>query len=407
MQSVIPILWAGSVLGAGGLLVYWSIALVRMVRTLRGLPTIDDGIGWARQHPSPRSLAVIVPAHNESDTIAQTIDTLRRQTHEKLGIVLVLDRCTDDTEAIAREAIAGDDRFELMTVNECPAGWSGKIHAIDHAVRTSEHARGCDSLLFVDADAELDPEIAAGALALAERRELDMLSLWSTLAVRSWFDWLVQPACGIELAYQFPLLRANRDERRRAFANGQFILFDRAAYERIGGHAAVNDEVFDDLALARRASGHGLRLGAFLSGHRLRVNMYPSWTTFCRGWKRIYTDAAKRKVSRLRRAVWRNLLAGVVLPACGVLAVVLGMTPSVAELGVLRWLGVSIALGGLLLWLGVLGELYRRGRFPLWAVPLHPLGVLINAGLLHAAGRDLTQGRPVKWGGREYHLEPR
>ena len=43
-------------------------------------------------------------------------------------------------------------------------------------------------------------------------------------------------------------------------ANGQFMLFRRSAYDRIGGHAAVRREVVDDLALARRAKSLGLRV---------------------------------------------------------------------------------------------------------------------------------------------------
>lgn len=407
MEASIAIVWIACVLGAGVLLGYWCVAAWRIQRTLRVLPSITDGIGWARSTPPRASVCVVVPAHNEGALLARAIGSLKTQTHKPISIVLVLDRCTDDSEAIARDAITGDDRFELIVLDHCPEAWSGKIHAIDHAVSTSARAKGADCLLFVDADAELDPEIVAGAVALLERRELDMLSLWSRLAVRSWFDWLVQPACGIELTYQFPLLRANSRDRLRAFANGQFILFRREAYEAIGGHAAVNDQVFDDLALARRGATLGLRIGAFLGDDKLTVRMYDTWDGFVRGWKRIFTDGAKRKIARLQRAAVRNAIFGTGLPVLAIAAVALTLVPAVASFGIARWIGLAIAGLSILAWLSVLGFMYRRGGFPLWAVPLHAIGSVWSAWLLRTAARDLAQGRPVVWAGREYHLTPR
>lgn len=47
----------------------------------------------------------------------------------------------------------------------------------------------------------------------------------------------------------------------RAFANGQFILLTRAAYDKIGGHEAVKSAVLEDLELARRCNGTTFRRG--------------------------------------------------------------------------------------------------------------------------------------------------
>ena len=44
----------------------------------------------------------IIPAHNEEIGIAQTIDSLRRQTHAPDHILVAADNCTDGTVEIAR-----------------------------------------------------------------------------------------------------------------------------------------------------------------------------------------------------------------------------------------------------------------------------------------------------------------
>jgi chlorobactene glucosyltransferase len=62
-----------------------------------------------------------------------------------------------------------------------------------------------------------------------------------------------------------------------AAANGQCLVFNRAAYQQVGGHAAVRGQIVEDVTFARRIKGAGLRLrmadGAGLIGCR----MYMGW----------------------------------------------------------------------------------------------------------------------------------
>src|SRR3954449_10942269 len=48
------------------------------------------------------SVCVVVPAHNEEETIARTITALLKQTRRPDRIVIVADNCTDRTVEIAR-----------------------------------------------------------------------------------------------------------------------------------------------------------------------------------------------------------------------------------------------------------------------------------------------------------------
>ena len=51
----------------------------------------------------------------------------------------------------------------------------------------------------------------------------------------------------------------NRD-LHDAFANGQYLLFNRIVYEAIGGHEAVKDMLVEDYALAQLVKKHGYKL---------------------------------------------------------------------------------------------------------------------------------------------------
>jgi hypothetical protein len=124
----------------------------------------------------------------------------------------------------------------------------------------------------------------------------------------------VQTAAALELMRQFPLTRVNGIDARRAFANGQFMLFRRDAYDAIGGHEAVKEALLEDLALARNIDAGGRTMGLFFADGLFHCRMYADWMQFRRGWKRIYTEAASRKASRLSAWGLRIRWLGTIFP---------------------------------------------------------------------------------------------
>jgi glycosyltransferase involved in cell wall biosynthesis len=393
------------------LAIYWFVVLLRIAETTRRLPTGLDGVALAeaRTEPDP-SVLVVVPAHNEAGSIAPLIRSLREQDHPRFHVALALDRCTDGTAAVARREAEGDHRIEIIEIDECPDGWAGKVNAVRTAVERSAFTPEADYFLFTDADCVLHPSCLRAAAALAADRSLDLLSFLSEYPAESWFELVVQPTAGFELMRQYPLLRANRfDDRQRPFANGQFMLFRAEHYRAIGGHAVARDELLEDLALARAVKRQGGRAGALLGGGIVRCRMYESWAEFRRGWKRIYTEAAQRRSSRLREAAWRLLLLSVLLPA---LVLVLG----VASAAVMITLGAppawfAVAAGLVALGIGpvllCMGRINRMALVPATASLAAPLGAWLVSRVLFAAARELSTGKPTVWAGRAYHREDR
>lgn len=385
---------------AGVCVVYWVAVAVQVRMTRLGLPTARDGIAMAEQSPPSARVCVIVPCHNEAGNIGTLIASLKEQDYDRLRVVLALDRCTDDTAGVARAAIGDDPRFEIIEIESCPDDWAGKVHAAHQGYERSEHARLADALIFTDADTWLDPACVRACAALMQSRGLAFLSLLSTLSTRSWYERVVQPITAFELARQFPLLRVNRsDERKRAFANGQFMMFTREAYAALGGHAAVRDAILEDIAFARKLSYYKHPCGLLMADRMLRCKMYDSWEEYIRGWKRIYTESANREVKRLRRYAIRTPLLSTVLPVCCVALVVLSffMTDDFAY-----WTGALTGLAGLAAWWVGLGAVYRMSHAPLRDVPMALVGGVLTGKIFRAAARDLRAGTPTQWGGRSY-----
>ncbi len=395
----------GWFLGVGAVItiVIWGLVWIGVERSLRAVPTLRTGQRLAEADPPTGRVCVVVPAHNESRVIAELVRSLREETHPQLRVVLALDRCSDDTASLARSAIAGDERFEIVEIDSCPADWAGKVHAVHAGVTRSRAAVDAEYLLFVDADTVFSPGCIAAALAMMRARKLDLLSLVSTLTHDRWFERVVQTAAALELMRQYPLTLANAPKDRRPFANGQFMLFTRDAYELVGGHAAVRRALLEDLALARLVEARQRNPGVFLADGLFHCRMYADWPQFRRGWKRIYTEAADRRAGRLsvsaRRLRWLGtLVPGWMLGAVPFGVLVIGRDPMLG-----RTL-VALGLAAAAVWLGSLTRIVGVAKAPAWTAPLHIVGAWLTADLLGEAASDLRSRRPTHWGGREYDL---
>jgi len=413
MPAFADVPWTAAliVLGAFALAsaIYWGIALGRIAITRRQIPTADAGVRLARESPPSDLVHVFVPAHNEAAHIGVLIESLRAQGHDRFHVTLALDRCTDGTAERARGAIGDDKRFSIVEINDCPEGWAGKVHAVWHAMRETRFEPKPDYLLFIDADTRLSPDCLGATLALSHARDLDLLSLLSTLTTDRWFERIVQPSAGMELVYQFPLLRCNGRGAPRPFANGQFMLFRQEAYETIGGHEGVRDELLEDLALARQVSESDMVAGVFMAGSVLECRMYESWSEFTRGWKRIYTESARRRHARLLRRGWRKRLTGTLMPVGSLAALLLGGATVSAGGWTAAAAAWSIGGGtlGLLAYALVAGVVLTGLRVPLVYLTTFPAGAWLVGGILTSAARDLRTGTPTQWGGKVYSRESR
>lgn len=398
MEVFWTLLLALGTVAAAALAVYWTVGAFRVIKTMVLLPTARTGLSLP---VADAAVCVVVPAHNEAKVIGNLVHSLRQQDHPRTRFILALDRCTDGTADVARAAVGPDDRFEVFEIESCPDDWAGKVNAVWTALYRSAHARQADLLLFADADTTFHPGCVRATAALMESRRLDLLSLMSTLTSDTWFERLVQPAAALELMQQYPPLRASRAERRRAFANGQFMLFRAKSYWAFGGHERVKDHLLEDLGIARIAAEEGLPAALLNADGILVCRMYHSWLAFRKGWKRIYTECANRKPERLGQFAWRIRAVGGVLPPLAAAALALGIARATST-DWLNGLGLWVGAYGLAVWALALGMVYHLSRAPLWSVLMHPFAAWHVAAILGEAASDLIHDRPTEWGGRAY-----
>ncbi|MGO4684107.1 glycosyltransferase family 2 protein [Hyphomicrobium sp. 2TAF46] len=131
-------------LGAIALLVSIPV-LVLLIEVLAALPKRNS----ERKPNSNRpSLAVLVPAHNESVSILPTLTDILAEIGPRDRLLVVADNCSDDTAEVARSA--GAEVIERRDDEN-----RGKGHALDYGIRHLSRAAP-EVVIIVDADCRLE-----------------------------------------------------------------------------------------------------------------------------------------------------------------------------------------------------------------------------------------------------------
>jgi cellulose synthase/poly-beta-1,6-N-acetylglucosamine synthase-like glycosyltransferase len=113
--------------------------------------------GASTSNSTPHRVVVLIPAHNESEGITETVTALSRQTRRPDEILVVSDNSTDNTVDLAKRAGA--------YVTETVENSYKKAGALNQALSTVlPRLQEDDFVLVQDADSVLDPEFIESAL---------------------------------------------------------------------------------------------------------------------------------------------------------------------------------------------------------------------------------------------------
>ncbi len=334
------------------------------------------------------SVVAIVPARDEAPSIGACVAALARQDYAgALAIVVVDDSSTDGTGDIAR-AVAGP--VEVIAGEALPAGWSGKLWALDTGLRHAA-ALPADYVWFSDADIVHEPHVLADLVGFAEARRLDMVSLMARLHCRYFWERLLVPAFVFFFQMLYPFPAVNDPRSKTAGAAGGCVLLRQDALERIGGIGAIRGDLIDDCALAAavKRSGGPIWLG-LADGTRSR-RASP-------GLKDLWHMVARTAFTQLRysAALLAATMAG------------LAVTFLAPPLLVLTWpvhQNMIAGLAGLLAWAGMAAAYWPTlrdyGRSPPEALLLPVTAALYGAMTLDSA-LNYWRGTASRWKGRQY-----
>ena len=365
-----------------------AVYLLIKVRLPPPLPVVD-----VTDRASPL-VSVIVPARNEERSIRSCVESICASAYPDFEVLVVDDRSDDATLEMA-QAVPPNHARRLVVVegHPLPEGWMGKPWACAQGACVAEG----DLLLFTDADTVHAPDLLERAVAEMVEDKGDALTLLGRQIMDTFWERLIQTHMMAAIVFRFPNPGKSRppERWRSAIANGQFILFDRGAYDEIGGHEAVRGEVVEDQRLAQILCRSGKRLVVRDGETVLATRMYRSLAELIVGWSKNVSLGARQAAPR-----WA---VPIVMPSAIVVGVLIWIVPpvvllmSLAGVGPVGWGIWSTSITGfsLLVW-SLAGW---RLRAPLWTGLFYPLAAgVVNYIFL----RSWIRGGHVEWKGREY-----
>jgi hopene-associated glycosyltransferase HpnB len=332
------------------------------------------------------SVAVVIPARDEADTIAASARSLAAQDYP-CTIVLVDDESSDGTAEIAHAAMAKYRRqqFHLVKGQRLPPGWTGKLWAIKQGIDTAMALQPKpEYLLLTDADIVHPSDSIARLIGHAQEKGLVLTSLMVQLRCESVAERTTIPAFIFFFQMLYPFSWVNRLESPVAAAAGGCMLVRADALARIGGIEAIRDTLIDDCALANALKRHG-----------------PIWLALT---SRVRSVRSYASLAGIRAMVVRSAYAQLRYSLLLLLTTIAGMTmayllpPAIAifgagaarAMGLLTWSLMAVAFLPTL-------RLYRLS--PLWGIALPAIALLYLIFTLDSAYQYM-RGRGGTWKGR-------
>ncbi len=225
-----------------------------------------------RPRLAPR-ISVLVPARNEERSILDCIASLLHQDYPDYEVIVLDDNSDDGTNEILSRLKQERSDLTVILGAPLPAGWVGKNWACHQLSR----AASGELFIFTDADTVHRPESISACAAFAEQTGAGFFSGVPHQKLGTFWEQIIVPM--IQFLYFAYLpndwIRRFRNPKLSA-ANGQLLCITRNAYNRIGGHEAVKNQLVEDVKLGQLAKEKGIRTALATAVDTVSCRMYTS-----------------------------------------------------------------------------------------------------------------------------------
>ena len=359
-----------------------SIVLLTMILTVTlfnavTAPMLKKSVGLQN---SPR-VSVLIPARNEETNVGACIKGFLSQNYNNFKIYVLDDQSTDRTGAIIKKL--GEQHPEVQAIHgkPLPAGWNGKNWACS---QLSQHADG-EILIFTDADNRPAPDAIANTVAYMQQLELGFFSAFPEKVTVTLGEKLVVPVVDMFVYAGLPLwLTYFSRFPSLAAASGLWIAFTREAYQRVGGHQAVANQIVEDVELSRLAKKRGIKILTSAGTREVSCRMYHSFSEVWNGFSKNLFGLVSYKTIPFFSLVF-SLFTICVLPYIAV------------------WFAPlrGPAIGAIVVNMVIRTVLALKYRYPFFtSIILHPFGVLLTLLIGINSFYQVRSGR-LQWKGRQ------
>ena len=327
-----------------------------------------------------KPLSIIIPARNEAQNLPTLLRSLAAQAARPHEIIVVNDASTDRTAEVAQE-----HGVRVVNSQPLPEGWRGKTWACHQGAQA---ATG-DLLLFLDADTWFEADGLRRVLAEFQAAGGGVLSVAPHHAVRAFHEQFSAFFNLVMLAGTGAFTLRGDGLAPRGLL-GQFLLIERADYERVGGHEAVKGRILENFWLAEQLRAARVPLRCRGGQGVFAFRMYPQgWREVVDGWTKGFASGAGQTPLPILLLVVAWMFGLMTAP----LGLALGSQP-------LLWLGVYAGCVAQVAWL-----LRRVGTFHWITALLYPAPLIFYFVVFARSVSRARNKQTVAWKGRQIHAD--
>ncbi len=337
-------------------------------------------------NPDYPTVSILVPARNEEASLAACLRSLLNQNYPHYEVLVLDDQSDDQTPQIMAQLSRQYPHLKCFTGQPAPAAIAGKNWACAQLAR---QAQG-EILVFTDADTLHSPAMLAEVVTVLTSETADLVSGYPRQVVGTWGERLLVPFFSWAMYTFIPLGLAYRwGHPALASAVGQLLVFRRAAYTAIGGHAALGPEIVDDLGLARKIAAAGLRWRVTYAADLISCRMYRLGRAAVAGFtKNLFAAFEFRLLPFVFLFGWLGVMFW--LPAGVLILWLAGLAPQADGVHLLTCLGLNLLIWALP---------YRDLKIPGWLALIYPLTVFANSLVAFRSVQASLNGQ-LTWKGR-------
>jgi glycosyltransferase involved in cell wall biosynthesis len=260
----------------------WLYLLAYTMKTFKRAPSIKSQDSGKRFHRFPK-VSIILPARNEEKYISKCLESLINQDYQNYEIIAVNDSSTDMTEHLMWSYAKTSSRITVINARPTVKGWTGKNWACYEGY---QKATG-DVFLFTDADTVHSSNLLSLATGTMLEAGLDALTIIPRLLCNDFWTKITLPLLSTFLHTRFSALRVNNPEVKIGYFIGSFYIMTRRAYESVGTHKEIRDEIIEDRALGQRVKEQGLKMKMFRGEDHIEAIWARDLKTLWNGLRRL------------------------------------------------------------------------------------------------------------------------
>jgi chlorobactene glucosyltransferase len=382
----------------------WLCLLIYSIKSIKYVPKLHQHLPKNFNIHFPL-VSIILPSRNEEKYIEKCLDSMLKQDYPDFEIIAINDSSIDKTEELIKKysnRISNIANCKIIYVDAGPKpeGWTGKNWACYQGYLQSSG----DLFLFTDADTTQNLSTITLAVTHLLSEKLDSITAIPKILANDFWTKITLPILWTFSLARFSALKANDPKSKVGYFFGSFFIITRKAYEAVGTHKSVKEEIVEDGELGRKVKDQGFSLRVVHGEEYIRAVWARDSSSLWHGLRRLVIPLYKKekiKASMMAFTTFVLLLFPLIMLPFSIINSINDGQKDVVNNQIMSFLTIMSIL--LLVITSVLQLKYALFQNPVYSIAFPLSGSFVFIAFLSSI-ISASQKDAVSWQGRKYSI---